>query len=93
MRALEIIGAVVAFAVLLGLAVLIAWGQQSGAADYMARRGYVVQTFESQAFQSSCTMSKDRRKYNFTATRNGQPVRGYLCYGGITEAKIHEEAT
>lgn len=75
------------------IAILVMMAQNSGAKNYLERRGYEVHTFKTQVFQTNCTLSKDRRKFNFTATRDGQPVRGYLCYGGLPEAKIHEEVT
>lgn len=88
---LEIIGGGLAIITLLAFSFLIMWGMSSGAERYLEDKGYEVQTFDLAIAMGSCYISKDRQRYNFTATKDGRPVEGYLCYGGITEAVIHEE--
>ena len=88
---LEIIGAGLVLIALLAFAILIMWAQSVGGERYLEDHGYDVMTFEQGLAMGSCYNSKDRQRYNFTATKDGQPVEGYLCYGGITEAAIHEE--
>jgi hypothetical protein len=92
-QTIEIIIAVVGFIALMAVLFLIMWAQGTGAKRYIEDRGYQVETFEQGLAMGSCYISKDRMRYNFTATKDGRPVKGYVCYGGVVEAAIHEETT
>lgn len=59
---------------------------------YLYRHGYEINDIEWQVWQVSCYMgNKSKRyRYNFEGTRDGTPVKGFVCYGNIYSATIHE---
>lgn len=87
----EFIWAGLVIIAILAFSFLVMWGMGQGAQNYLEAKGYQIETFEQGVAIGSCYISKDRQRYNFTAIKDGQVVKGYLCYGGITEAAIHLE--
>ena len=78
-----------------GILMLIGLTSTAGPADYLERAGYEVTDISTGGISIRCTSYSGNRmtrmSFSFTGKRDGVPVKGYICYGGMVEAKIHTE--
>ena len=87
---------IVGVGLIFGLTSLYVMADSVGPSNYLKRAGYEVESIRWNPVQFRCfDGSKNntmRQMYSFRGSRNGIPARGYICYGGLMQAKIHPES-